>query len=191
MREIVSSGPTARQDCSNAFGSFACSSLPRAISAPHVRVRQSPFSFQWSAGRSPHLETAEANSVQTVLPETAASMAARSASTSISRNTLLVGGGRALIYVRSHRSIVSIGVAGVAWAAAFGVLALGASRVPEGGIAAIALAAGAIAGAGVAVWAAVRLLSWPRARLCFFRDRLLVIHGRHDMRAVWSAMEAV
>ena len=96
-----------------------------------------------------------------------------------------------MIYVRSHRSIVSIGVAGVAWAAAFGVLALGASRVPEGGIAAIALAAGAIAGAGVAVWAAVRLLSWPRARLCFFRDRLLVIQGRHEMRAVWTAMETV
>ena len=96
-----------------------------------------------------------------------------------------------MIYVRSHRSIVSIGVAGVAWAAAFGVLALAASRVPEGGIAAIVLAAGAVAGVSVAMWAMARLLSWPRARLCFFRDRLLVIHGRHEMRAVWSAMEAV
>ena len=96
-----------------------------------------------------------------------------------------------MIYVRSHRSIVSIGVAGVAWAAAFGVLSLAASRLPEGTIAAVVLAAGAIGGGGVSLWAAVRLVSWPRARLCFFRDRLLVIHGRHEMRAVWSAMEAV
>jgi hypothetical protein len=96
-----------------------------------------------------------------------------------------------LIYVRSHRSIVSIGVAGIGWAAAFGVLALAAAKVPEGWVASIALGAGALAGAGVAVWAAFRLLRWPRARLCFFRDRLLVIQGRHEMRAVWSAMEAV
>ena len=96
-----------------------------------------------------------------------------------------------MIYVRSHRSIVSIGIAGVAWAAAFGVLARAASKVPEAGIAAVALAAGAVGGAGVAVWAAIRLVSWPRARLCFFRDRLLVIEGRHEMRAVWSSMEAV
>jgi hypothetical protein len=96
-----------------------------------------------------------------------------------------------LIYVRSHRSIVSIGVAGIAWAAAFGLLAIAAAKVPEGWIASVALGAGAVAGGGVAVWAAFRLLTWPRARLCFFRDRLLVIQGRHEMRAVWSAMEAV
>src|ERR1044071_7366759 len=157
----------------------------------NVSVFHSPLSFQCSAGWSPHLATAAANSVQTVFPETALSMAARSASTSITGNTLLVGGGEVLIYVRSHRSIVSIGVAGIAWAAAFGVLALAAAKVPEGWIASVALGAGAVAGGGVAVWAAFRLLSWPRARLCFFRDRLLVIQGRHEMRAVWSAMEAV
>jgi hypothetical protein len=106
-------------------------------------------------------------------------------------NTLLVGGGESLIYVRSHRSVVSIGVAGVAWAAVFGVLALTASRVPEGAIAGVALAGGAAGGVGVAAWSAIRLLSWPPARLCLFRDRLLVIQGRHEMRAVWSAMEAV
>jgi hypothetical protein len=27
--------------------------------------------------------------------------------------------------------------------------------------------------------------------LCFFRDRIVVIQGRHEMRALWSAMEAV
>ena len=79
----------------------------------------------------------------------------------------------------------------MAWAAVFGVLALIASRVPEGAVAGFALAGGAVGGAGVAAWSAVRLLSWPTARLCLFRDRLLVIQGRHEMRAVWTAMEAV
>jgi len=96
-----------------------------------------------------------------------------------------------LIYVRSHRSIVSIGVAGVAWAAVFGILTIGASRVPAGEVAAFALGAGAAAGIAVAAWSTWRLVHWPRARLCFFRDRLLVIEGKHEMRAVWTAMEAV
>jgi hypothetical protein len=109
----------------------------------------------------------------------------------MSGNTLLVGGGEVLIYVRSHRSAVSIGVAGGAWAAVFGVLALAVSRLPEAGVAAFALGLGAVVGAGVAAWSAWRLMRWPRARLCFFRDRLLVIDGRHEMRAVWTAMEAV
>ncbi len=86
---------------------------------------------------------------------------------------------------------MSVGVAGLAWAAVFSLLALAASRVPEGGVAGIALAAGAVGGVALAVWSAIRLLAWPRARLCLFRDRLLVIEGRHEMRAVWSAMEAV
>jgi hypothetical protein len=118
-------------------------------------------------------------------------MAALSASTSITGNTLLGGGGEHLIYVRSHRSIVLVGVAGVAWAAIFGLLALGASRLPEGGIAAVALLAGAVGGAGVSAWAALKLVTWPGARLCFFRDRMLVIEGRHEMRAVWTSMGAV
>jgi hypothetical protein len=106
-------------------------------------------------------------------------------------NTLLGGGGEHLIYVRSHRSIVSVGVAGVAWAAVFGVLALGAWRMPGGADAAVALASGAVVGVCVAVWAAVKLVTWPPARLCFFRDRMLVIEGRHEMRALWASMEAV
>jgi hypothetical protein len=118
-------------------------------------------------------------------------MAALSASTSITGNTLLVGGGDHLIYVRSHRSIVSLGVAGVAWAAVFGLLALGAWRLPAGAIAAVVLAVGAATGAGVAAWTAFKLVNWPPARLCLFRDRLVVIEGRHEMRALWTSMEAV
>jgi hypothetical protein len=96
-----------------------------------------------------------------------------------------------VIYVRSHRSAVSIGVAGGAWTGVFGILALAASWLPEAGLAAFALGGGALVGAAVAAWSAWRLVRWPRARLCLFRDRLLVIEGNREMRAVWTAMEAV
>jgi len=96
-----------------------------------------------------------------------------------------------LIYVRSQRSIVTLCVAGAVWAALFAVLAVGAFSLPEGGVAGVALGIGAAAGAIAAGWAALRLRAWPPARLGFFRDRLLVIQGRHEMRAVWTAMEAV
>ena len=79
----------------------------------------------------------------------------------------------------------------MAWFAVFGVLALGASQLPEASLGAIALVAGAVAGAGVAGWSAVRLATWPPARLCLFRDRLLVINRRHEMRALWNSMGAV
>jgi hypothetical protein len=106
-------------------------------------------------------------------------------------NTLLGGGGASLIYVRSHRSTVTLGVAGLAWAAVFGVLAVGVYQMPEGPLAAVALAAGAAGGVATAAWAARRLAAWPPGKLALFRDRLLVIQGRHEMRAVWSNMEAV
>jgi len=82
-------------------------------------------------------------------------------------------------------------VAGVVWSAVFGLLAIAASRLPDAGIAAIALGVSAGAGVSVAGWAALRLAAWPPAQLCFFRDRLLVIHHRHEMRALWTSMEAV
>src|SRR5437870_11343569 len=112
-----------------------------------VSVSQSPSSFQRRAGFSPHLATASAKAVQTVLPDTAASIAARSASTSISGNTLLVGGGESLIYVRSHRSTVAILVAGLTWAVAFGLLAAAAPRGPWGGVAGVGPARGPGGGA--------------------------------------------
>src|SRR5437588_473030 len=84
--------------------------------------------------------TVAANSVHTVLPETAASMSARSASTSFTRHTLVDGGGESLIYVRSHRSMVTFGVAALAWTAVFAVLAVGAFNLPQGAIAGVALA---------------------------------------------------
>jgi hypothetical protein len=86
---------------------------------------------------------------------------------------------------------VTVCVAAVSWAVLFAALAVAAFNVPEGAMAGIALVVGAVGGAAIAAWAIVRLLSWPPARLCFFRDRLLVIEGRHEMRALWTAIEAV
>ena len=86
---------------------------------------------------------------------------------------------------------MTVGVVAASWAVLFAALAVAALSVPQGAVAAIALGVGAAGGAGVAGWAVFRLVRWPPARLCFFRDRLLVIQGRHEMRALWSAMEAV
>lgn len=87
--------------------------------------------------------------------------------------------------------MLTLGIAGMGWALVFGILALAVSGLPDAGIAAIPLVAGSLGGAAVALWAGIQLVRGPRARLCLFRDRLLVIEGRHEMRAVWKAMGAV
>src|SRR5215467_6722561 len=159
-----------------------------------VRLCQAPDpSRHLRASRSGTASQVSSKLVRTVLPRAASSMASRSAL--MSRidvgNTLLAGGGESLIYVRSRRSIVATGIAALGWAAVFGLLAAGAFRIPEGGVAGVALAVAAAGGAALAVRTAVQLVSWPAARLCFFRDRLLVIQGRHEMRATWTGMGAV
>ena len=86
---------------------------------------------------------------------------------------------------------MTFGVAALVWTAAFAGLAVGAFNVPQGWVAGVALAVGSAGGAVLVARSAFQLLRWPPARLCLFRDRLLVIHGRHEMRAVWTAMGAV
>ena len=86
---------------------------------------------------------------------------------------------------------MTLGLVAASWAVLFAALAAAAFSIPQGAIAGVALGVGAAGGAAVAVWAVLRLVTWPPARLCFFRDRLLVIQGRHEMRALWSAMETV
>jgi hypothetical protein len=96
-----------------------------------------------------------------------------------------------MIYVRSRRPIVTLGVSGLAFAVLFAVLAAAAARLPDGWVAAVALAAGSIGACAVAALAGLQLRSWPLGRLGFFRDRLVVIQGKHEMRAVWNLMETV
>lgn len=87
--------------------------------------------------------------------------------------------------------MVTLLVVAITCAAAFAALAALAFTLKQAAIAGVALAAGALVAAGVAAWAARDLRSWPRGQLALFRDRLLVIHGRHEMRALWTNMEAV
>src|SRR5258708_20645569 len=55
----------------------------------------------------------------------------------------------------------------------------------------LALAVGALGGAGLGAWAGWGLATWPSGKLGLFRDRLVVIQGRHEMRAVWSLIETI
>jgi hypothetical protein len=96
-----------------------------------------------------------------------------------------------LIFVRSRRPIVTLGAAGLASALVFGLLAAAAFALPAGSVAAVALAAGSVGGLGLAAWAALKLKTWPSGKLAFFRDRLVVLHGRHEMRALWAQMQTV
>jgi len=96
-----------------------------------------------------------------------------------------------MIYVRSRRPIVSVGASALGCAVFFGLLAFGATLIPGGWVAAVALGLGSVGGWAVAIWAAVQLHAWPAGKLAFFRDRLLVIQGRHEMRAVWELMESI
>ena len=96
-----------------------------------------------------------------------------------------------MIYVRSRRSIVTLGAFGLALALVFVLLAAGAMRLTGGWVAVVALGLGSLAGLGIAGWAGMQIRSWPLGKLGFFRDRLLVIQGRHEMRALWSLMDTV
>lgn len=79
----------------------------------------------------------------------------------------------------------------MAGALAFGGLAAVAFSVSDAAVAGVALAVGAAGAMVVAVWAARRLRAWPPGKLAVFRDRLLVIHDRREMSAVWSNLETV
>ena len=96
-----------------------------------------------------------------------------------------------MIYVRSRRPIATLAACGAGCTLAFAALAFAALHIPGGRVAAIALGAGAVAGLGVTVWAAHGLRAWPAGKLGLFRDRLLVVHDRHEMRALWDRMDTV
>lgn len=96
-----------------------------------------------------------------------------------------------MIYVRSRRPIVTIAGVALAFAAVFALLAAGALQLPAGSVAAIALGTGAGGACAVALWAGWRLRQWPAGKLALFRDRLLVIHDRREMRALWESMATV
>ncbi|HKC20105.1 MAG TPA: hypothetical protein VKE27_10785 [Candidatus Dormibacteraeota bacterium] len=86
---------------------------------------------------------------------------------------------------------MTLAVAGLVCSGIFGALAIVAFGISEEAVAGVAFAAGAAGSVLLAVWAGWKLRHWPPARLGFFRDRILVINGRHEMRALWRAMDTV
>jgi len=96
-----------------------------------------------------------------------------------------------VIYVRSRRSIVTVGASSLFCAVVFTILAVVATQLTEGWVASIALGSGAVGAALVAAWAAIQVHAWPANRLGFFRDRMVLIQRRHEMRALWDNMESV
>ena len=96
-----------------------------------------------------------------------------------------------MIYVRSRRSIVTVGASSLFCAVVFTILAVVATQLTEGWVASIALGSGAVGAALVAAWAAIQVHAWPANRLGFFRDRMVLIQRRHEMRALWDNMESV
>jgi hypothetical protein len=99
--------------------------------------------------------------------------------------------GKRVIYVRSRRPIVTLAAAGLAGALVFGALTAVAFTAPDGSVAGFALAAGTLGGVLLAAWAGLKLKTWPSGRLGFFRDRLVMIQARHEMRALWANMETI
>ena len=93
--------------------------------------------------------------------------------------------------MRSRRSILILGAAGLACGVAFGVMGAVAFAIPSATLAGIPLAAGAAGGAAMAVWAGIQLKRWPLRKLALFRNHLVVIQGKHEVRAIWSLMETV
>jgi hypothetical protein len=96
-----------------------------------------------------------------------------------------------MIYVRSRRSVVTLGASSLFCAVVFGLLAIVATRLPEGWVAGVALGAGSIGAWAVAIWSGLQLHAWPASRLGLFRDRIVVVQRRHEMRALWDLMESV
>jgi hypothetical protein len=96
-----------------------------------------------------------------------------------------------LIYVRSRRPLLTVAATAALFALAFGLVGWVASELPSGLVAAIALWAAGAGAVLIAAWACWSLKAWPPCRLAFFRDRLVVLNGRHEMRAVWDQVQAV
>lgn len=86
---------------------------------------------------------------------------------------------------------MTFGAAALVWATGFAVAAVFAFRSPQAAIAGLPLAASAFLGAALAGRAVRQLVTWPPAKLCLFRDRLLVLERRREIRALWTTMGAV
>ena len=86
---------------------------------------------------------------------------------------------------------MTLGASSLFCALVFTLLAIVATRLTEGWVAGIALGVGAVGAWVVAAWAGIQVHAWPASRLGLFRDRIVVVQRRHEMRALWDNMESV
>jgi hypothetical protein len=95
-----------------------------------------------------------------------------------------------VVFARSKRSTARFAAAAVAVAVALAAAAL-AVLLKGYDLAALVLGMlAAVALAGVAR-TTIRLRRWPRSRLGFFRDRLVLVQGRTELQARWEELETV
>jgi hypothetical protein len=95
-----------------------------------------------------------------------------------------------VVFARSRRSTVRFAAAAVAVAVALTAVAL-ASLLKGYDLAALAVGMLAIVGASAVARTVIRLRRWPRSRLGFFRDRLVLVQGRTELQARWEQVETV
>jgi hypothetical protein len=95
-----------------------------------------------------------------------------------------------VVFARSKRSTARLAAAAVAVAVA---LAAAALTVLLKGYDMAALVLGMLAAVAVAAVArtVIRLRRWPRSRLGFFRDRLVLVQGRTELQARWEQLDTV
>ncbi len=95
-----------------------------------------------------------------------------------------------MVFARTNRSMMLFAVAAMAVTCG---LAAGALVLLVAGRPAEALLTGMLSSVALAVVARtlLRLRRWPAARLGFFRDRLVLVHGRTQVQAPWALVETV
>jgi hypothetical protein len=95
-----------------------------------------------------------------------------------------------VIFARSTRSTVLF--AGVALGVALWLVAAAAALVVTAHVpAALVLAMLAVVAMAVVARTVRRLRRWPASRLGFFRDRLVLLHGRTELHAAWAQVQTV
>ena len=99
-------------------------------------------------------------------------------------------GSAALVFARSKRSTVRFGAA--ALAVALALASAGAATLLQGyDLAALVLGMLAVVALAGLARTALHVRQWPRSRLGFFRDRLVLVQGRTELQARWEQVDTV
>lgn len=95
-----------------------------------------------------------------------------------------------MVFARSSRSTVRFALA--AAAVAVGLAAATGALLARGyGLAGLLVGMLTAVAAAVVGRTVVRLRRWPRSRLGFFRDRMVLVQGRTEVQAPWERLDTV